>query len=77
MNLLNLFEKDYNRIIETVIKADDVRYLKQEVDEYVITNEIKHKIADFFESYNVDRKSVRANGVWISGVSPYSWGFNN
>lgn len=67
MNLLSLFEKDYNRIIETVIKADDVRYLKQEVDEYVITNEIKHKIADFFESYNVDRKSVRANGVWISG----------
>ena len=67
MNLLKLFKKDYNRIIETVIKADDTQHLKQEVDEYVITNEIKNKLADFFEAYNVPRKAIRANGVWISG----------
>ena len=67
MTLLNLFKKDYNRIIETVIKADDTEHLKQEVDEYVITNEIKSKLADFFEAYNVPRQAVRVNGVWISG----------
>lgn len=67
MSLLNLFEKDYNRIIETVIKADDTEHLKQEVDEYVVTSELTNKLADFFEAYNVPRKIVRANGVWISG----------
>ena len=66
MSLLNLFEKDYNRIIETVIKADDTEHLKQEVDEYVVTSELTNKLADFFEAYNVPRKIVRANGVWIS-----------
>ena len=67
MNLLDLFKKDYNRFIETVIIANDTEHLKQEVDEYVITNEIKNKLADLFEAYNVPRKAVRANGVWISG----------
>lgn len=67
MNFSSMFKQDYNRIIETVIKADDTEHLKQEVDEYVITNEIRGKLADFFEAYNVPRKAVRANGVWISG----------
>src|SRR6056297_1178693 len=64
MNLNDLFQKDYGRTIETVIKADDTSHILQEVEEYVITNEISHKLADFFEQYN---NYEGANGVWISG----------
>ncbi|MEX0719828.1 MAG: BREX system P-loop protein BrxC [Balneolaceae bacterium] len=64
MNLKELFKKDYNRAIETVIKADDTEHILQEVEEYVITNEISRKLADFFEQYN---NYEGANGVWISG----------
>jgi len=33
----NIFEKDINRNIETVIKADDREHISDEVVEYVIT----------------------------------------
>ena len=64
MQLQSLFQQDINRNIETVIKADDTSHIFQEVDEYVITNEIRKKITPFFEVYN-DYQD--ANGVWISG----------
>lgn len=64
MQLQNLFKKDINRPIETVIKADDRDHILQEVEEYVITNEISKKLTDFFESYN---NYEGINGVWISG----------
>lgn len=64
MKLNDLFLKDVNRPIETVIKADDQDHIFTEVDEYVITKEIAKKISDFFSSYN-DYQGV--NGVWISG----------
>lgn len=62
--LLDIFKKDFKRPIETVIKADDLDNIWQEVDEYVITNEISHRLSDFFEQYN---HYEGANGVWISG----------
>lgn len=64
MIIKDFFEKDINRYIETVIKADDRDQISSEVAEYVITNEIAKKIRDFFQSYN-DYNGV--NGVWISG----------
>lgn len=64
MQLKDLFKKDYNRAIETVIKADDTDHIYQEVEEYVITNEIAQKLGDFYEQYN---NYEGANGVWISG----------
>lgn len=64
MHLHNLFSKDIKRSIETVIKADDRSHVLQEVEEYVITNEISKKIANFFEAYNA---FAGVNGVWISG----------
>ena len=48
---VNLFRKDVNRKIDTVIKADDQANIFQEVD-------------DFFEYYN---ENGITNGVWISG----------
>jgi len=64
MKLKDLFKKDVNRSIETVIKADDKDNVLQEVEEYVITNEIAKKLTDFFETYN---HYDGINGVWISG----------
>lgn len=64
MTLREIFERDINRTIETVIKADDQDHVYQEVDEYVVTHEVSKKIRDFFAAYN-DYQG--ANGVWISG----------
>lgn len=64
MELKELFKKDFSRPIETVVKADDQTHVLQEVEEYVITNEISHKLGDLFEQYN---NYEGANGVWISG----------
>lgn len=64
MMIKNFFEKDINRPIETVIKADDHDHISDEVVEYVITNEIGKKIRDLFSEYN---DYTGANGVWISG----------
>ena len=63
-----IFRKDINRTIEGVIKADDVSNLKEEVKEYVFTNEIiKELDHDFLDEYGKRAKEVVANGVWISG----------
>ena len=65
MNSLNdIFKKDFNRSIETVIKADDREHIFQEVDEYVITKDVSKKLATFFDAYN---EKASSNGVWISG----------
>lgn len=64
MKITELFAKDVNRNIETVIKADDEEHILDEVFEYVITKEISDKIRDFFSDY---KNYKDANGVWISG----------
>ncbi|MCY0970258.1 BREX system P-loop protein BrxC [Chryseobacterium wangxinyae] len=64
MIIKNFFEKDINRNIETVIKADDRDHISTEVAEYVITKEIANKIRDLFGNYTSYSGS---NGVWISG----------
>ena len=64
MRLKDYFEKQIDRPIETVIKAEDQEHILTEVDEYIVTDEIAKKIADFFSLYN-DFNLV--NGVWISG----------
>jgi len=64
MQLQELFEKDVARPIEGVIKADDDASLHQELDEYVITNEVGVRLDKFLDAY---RNYSGANGVWISG----------
>lgn len=59
-----LFEKDVDRSIEGVIKADDNRHLITEVEEYVITNEVRNRLDSLMTSYI---ESEGSNGVWISG----------
>ncbi len=64
MLLREIFEKDINRPIEGVIKADDTSHLGSEVDEYVLTNEASKGLEQFLEAYT---DYTNANGVWISG----------
>jgi len=68
MIIESIFEKDINRPIDGVIMANNLSNLDQEVDEYVITNEIQDKLETFFDAYatSLSRPS-RDIGVWISG----------
>ena len=62
--LATIFARPINRHIEGVIKADDDASLRQEVEEYVLTNEVAKRLDIFLSAYN-DYQG--ANGVWISG----------
>lgn len=62
--LTAIFAKPIQRHIEGVIKADDEASLQQEVEEYVLTNEVAKRLEDFLYAYN---NYQGANGVWISG----------
>ena len=42
LNLKEIFEKDIDRPIDSVIKADDEESILNELEEYVITNEIEN-----------------------------------
>lgn len=67
MLLKDAFEKDIDRPIDPVVKADetDDAHLANELDEFVVTNEVKTHLLKFLESYN-ELASV-GNGAWISG----------
>ena len=70
IKLKDLFLKKIDRDIKGVIKVgqEDDENIKQELEEYVVTDELNKHIDTFFESYkegiigNTDK-----NGVWISG----------
>ncbi|MBL7202371.1 MAG: BREX system P-loop protein BrxC [Anaerolineae bacterium] len=64
MPLSTIFARPIDRPIEGVIKADDKAHLRQEVEEYVLTNEVAQRLDAFLAAYN-DYQG--ANGVWISG----------
>lgn len=68
MIIENIFEKDINRSIDGVIKANDLTHIDEEVEEYVITNEIEDKLETFFDAYASSlTKPTKDIGVWISG----------
>jgi hypothetical protein len=64
MQIKELFIKPVDREIDGVIKASDDRKLAVELEEYVITSEVKKGLETFTDRY-LTEKSV--NGVWISG----------
>ncbi len=72
MSIKELFLKDVARPINGVVKADqnDNATVFQELDEYVVTNELDRHFRDFFEAYSTDISdpSIAGKvGVWISG----------
>ncbi len=70
MKIQNMFEKDINRPINGVIKVDEAKtdVIRQEVEEYVITKELKRHFMRFFNTYSEAFETPTADtGVWISG----------
>ena len=65
MDMKGLYAKDIFRSIDGVIKADDASKVASEVDEYVMTSEIRSGMSRILDAWNqVDAPS---NGVWIAG----------
>lgn len=70
MMIKNMFAEDINRKINGVVKVDqdESRVLVQELDEYVITRELKKHFIKFFNNYGESFRENSADiGVWISG----------
>ena len=70
MQIRDMFQDDINRSINGVIKVDQsgADVTCQEVDEYVITKELKKHFITFFNNYVDSFDSQSADmGVWISG----------
>lgn len=70
MKIKSMFQKDINRDINGVIKVaqDDEQSLKQELEEYIITRELRRHFNTFFDNYSkaIDHPTDKI-GVWISG----------
>jgi len=70
MIIKNIFEKDIERPINGVVKVgqDDLNIIKTEVEEYIVTSEIKKYLDDFFTHY-VETLGMQTDkiGIWISG----------
>ena len=70
MNIKNMFEKSIDRDIQGVIKVgqSNEENIYQELEEYVVTNELTKHFRDFFSSYkNGINKHTDKMGVWITG----------
>ena len=67
-NLKKLYAKDIEREIQGVIKVDDESYISQELEEYVVTEELLKHFNSFFDAYNTGiNGNTEKMGVWISG----------
>lgn len=60
----DIFQKDINRDIRGVIKIgqDSEAIKKQELEEYVVTNELKNNFTRFFDAYD---KSINLSLIHI------------
>ena len=66
--LREIYEKDIEREIQGVIKVDDESFIKQELEEYVVTDELLKHFEKFFEMYEKSINGTTENmGTWISG----------
>lgn len=70
MKIEKLFKKDINREIQGVVKIGpaDAEQIQNELEEYVVTAELKKHFKSFFEAYqySLEHETDRV-GVWISG----------
>lgn len=70
MRIERMFQEDINRKINGVVKVDQNAsdILVQELNEYVITRELKKHFITFFNNYDDSLQEKTADiGVWISG----------
>ena len=74
MKIEQLFKKDITRDIQGVIKIGqkEKRDIKQELEEYVVTEELHQHFETFYKAYtNAYDKPTDRMGVWISGFFGY------
>lgn len=70
MIIKEMFKQDINRPINGVIQVEQEQkeVIKQEVQEYVITSELKKHFNHFFDKYSESFSTPTDNtGVWITG----------
>ena len=70
MQLRDIYKKDINRSINGVIKVvqNDEEIIKQELEEYVVTQELRKLFNTFLENYEKSLYNATDKvGVWISG----------
>lgn len=70
MTINELFQKKIDRDLKVVIKVEqnDEKTVYQELDEYVVTNELRKHFRRFFENYRTyTNESSDKIGVWITG----------
>ena len=70
MSIQQMFKNDINRNINGVVQVDQdsEQILVQELNEYVITKELKKHFIQFFNAYNKSFDELNTDtGVWISG----------
>jgi hypothetical protein len=75
MQIKQLFKKEIDRPINGVVKADQTENetVFVELDEYVITNELREHIENFFKFYmptvhNPEQAAIAGkSGIWVSG----------
>ena len=70
MTKLNeIYKNDISRPIQNVIKiGENQEVVKQELEEYVVTEELLKHFNSFFDAYNAGiNGNTEKMGVWISG----------
>src|SRR5699024_5092141 len=70
MKIQNMFKRPIDRDIKGVVKVgqDDDQNIYQELEEYVVTNELHEHIGEFFSAYGRGVTGPTDKiGVWISG----------
>lgn len=61
----DIFRLDITRHMDPVIKSTDEEHLQSELEEYVVTPEVRRSLQRFCDEYNDPTSSC--NGAWISG----------
>jgi len=70
MPIKMLFVNDIHRRIEEVIKVDqtDEEIIRDEINDYVVTNPIRSYYANIFDSYReTPNKPHEGIAIWVSG----------
>ncbi|WP_322354126.1 BREX system P-loop protein BrxC [Paratractidigestivibacter sp.] len=65
MQFKDIFARPVDRHMDPVIKSDDAEHLADELEEYVLTPDVRRSLQRFCDEYN-DPNSA-GNGAWISG----------
>ena len=70
MKIKDLFKRSIDRNIQGVIKVDqdDEANVKQELDEYVVTRELRDHFAAFFSAFDNDLLTPIFGLLTLSGV---------